>query len=74
MRSMGVAETSPSVPRRDGEGAYKYKSESSPRSPQTDPGLGARRTATPPRGHRTQTAPDVCVWCTEAGWNIAYAG
>jgi hypothetical protein len=50
-RSMGVAETSPSVPRRDGEGAYKNKSESSPRSPRTGPGSGARRTATPPREH-----------------------
>jgi hypothetical protein len=46
-RSMGVVETSPSVPRRDGEGASKYKSESSPRSPRTGPGSGARRTATP---------------------------
>jgi hypothetical protein len=27
---MGVTETSPSVPQRDGEGAFKYKSESSP--------------------------------------------
>jgi hypothetical protein len=73
-RSMGVAETSPFVPRRDSEGAYKYKSESSPRSPRTGPDSGARRTATPPREHRTQTAPDVCVWRTEAGWNIADAG
>jgi hypothetical protein len=29
-RSMGFAETSPSILRRDGEGACKYKSESSP--------------------------------------------
>jgi hypothetical protein len=73
-RSMGLAETSPSVPRRDGEGAFKYKSESSPQSPRTGPGSRARRTATPPREHRMQTAPDMCVWCTEAGWNIADAG
>jgi hypothetical protein len=39
-RSMGVVETSPSVPRRDGEVAYKCKSESSPRSPRTGPGSG----------------------------------
>jgi hypothetical protein len=38
-RSMGVAETSPSVPQRGGEGAFKYKSESSARSPRT--GLGS---------------------------------
>jgi hypothetical protein len=70
-RSMGVAETSPSVPRRDGEGAFKYKTESSPRSPRTGPGSGARRMATPPRERRTQATPDMCAWCTEAGWNIA---
>jgi hypothetical protein len=73
-RSMGVVETSPSVPRRDGEGAYKCKPESSPRSPRTGPGSGARRTGTPPREHQTRKAPDVCAWCTEAGWNIADAG
>jgi hypothetical protein len=39
-RSMVVVETSPSVPWRDGEGAFKYKSESSPRSPRTGPGSG----------------------------------
>jgi hypothetical protein len=73
-RSMGVVGTSPSVPQRDGEGAYKCKSESLPRSPRTGPDSGARRTATPPREHRTQTTPNVCAWCTEAGWNIADAG
>jgi hypothetical protein len=73
-RSMGFAETPPSVPWRDAEGACKYKSESSPRSPRTGPGSGARRAATPPREHRMQTASDVCVWRTEAGWNIADAG
>jgi hypothetical protein len=72
-QTMGVVETSPSVSRRDGEGPYKYKSESSPRSPRTGLGLGARCTATPPREHQTRTAPDVCVWCTKAGWNIADA-
>jgi hypothetical protein len=60
-RSMGVAETSPFVPRRDGEGVFKYKSESSSRSPRTGPGSGARRKATPPRKHRTQAARHVCV-------------
>jgi hypothetical protein len=73
-RSRGVVETSPSVPRRDGEGTYKYKSESSPRSPRTGSGSGARRTATPHREPRTQTALDECVWHTEAGWNIADVG
>jgi hypothetical protein len=73
-RSMGVVETSPSVSRRDVEGAYKCKSESSPRSPRARPGSGARRTATPPRENRTQTTRDVCAWCTEAGWNITDAG
>jgi hypothetical protein len=29
-RSMGVAETSPSVPRRDGEGTYKLVGEHAP--------------------------------------------
>jgi hypothetical protein len=73
-RSMGVVETSPSVPRRDGEGEFNYKSESTPRSPRTGPGSGARRTATPPREHRMQATPDMCARCTEAGWNIADAG
>jgi hypothetical protein len=73
-RSMGVAETSPSVPQRDGEGAFKYKTESTPRSPRIGPGSGARRTATPPRERRTQATPDMCAWCTEAGWNIADVG
>jgi hypothetical protein len=58
-RSMGVVETSPSVPRRDGEGTYYCKSESSPRSPRTGPGSGARRMATPPRVHRMQEIPIV---------------
>jgi hypothetical protein len=40
-RSMGVVETSPSVPRRDGEGAFKAKTESSPRSPRMGVGSGA---------------------------------
>jgi hypothetical protein len=48
---MGVTETSHSVLRRDGEGAYKYKSESLPRSPRTGPGAGARCAAIPPREH-----------------------
>jgi hypothetical protein len=69
-RSMGVAETSPSVPRRDGEGAFKYKSESSPRLPRMGPGSGARRKATPPREHRTQATPDMCAWCTEAAGTL----
>jgi hypothetical protein len=73
-RSMGVVETSPPVPRRDSEGAYKCKSESLTRSPRTGPGSGARCTATTPREHRMREAPDVCAWCTEAGWNIADAG
>jgi hypothetical protein len=33
-------------------GRVKNKSKSSPRSPRTGPGSGARRTATPPRSHR----------------------
>jgi hypothetical protein len=58
-RLMGVAETSPFVPRRDGEGAYKLVGEPAPR---TGPGSGARRTATPSGVHRTQTMPDTCTW------------
>jgi hypothetical protein len=73
-RSMGVVETSPSIPRRDGEGAFKYKSESSPRSPRTSPGSRAQHKATAHREHRTQAALEMCTWCTEAGWNIADAG
>jgi hypothetical protein len=61
-RPIGVAETSPSVPRRDGEGAFKTKSESSPRSPRTGLGSGARCRATPPRVHRMQVVPIMCVW------------
>jgi hypothetical protein len=72
-RSMGVVETSPSVPRRDDEATYKQVGEH--RSPRTGPGSGARRTATPPRN-----APnaDVCQTrahgTAEAGWDIADAG
>jgi hypothetical protein len=60
-RLMGVAKTSPSIPRRDGEGTYKLVGEP-PRSPRTGPGSGARRTATTPGVHRTQTMPDTCAW------------
>jgi hypothetical protein len=56
-RPMGVVETSPSNPRRDGQGTSKNKSESSPRLPRTGPGSGARRTATTPVVHRTQEVP-----------------
>jgi hypothetical protein len=52
---MGVAETSPSVPWRDGEGTYENKSKSPSRSPRTGLGSGARRTATPLGVHRTRT-------------------
>jgi hypothetical protein len=38
------------------------KSESPPRSPRTGLGSGARRTATPPGTHRTQTMPNTCAW------------
>jgi hypothetical protein len=44
------------------------------RSPRTGPGSGARRTATPPRVHRMQATPDMCVWHAEAGWDIVDAG
>jgi hypothetical protein len=43
-------------------GSVQNKSESSPRSPRTGPGSGARRTATPPRVHRTQAMPVMCAW------------
>jgi hypothetical protein len=56
-RSMGVAETSPPIPRRDCEGALKNKTKSSPRSPRMGPGSGAQRMATPPGMHRTRMVP-----------------
>jgi hypothetical protein len=37
---MVVVKTSPSVPWRDGEGVFKYKLKSSPRSPRMGPGSG----------------------------------
>jgi hypothetical protein len=55
-RPMGVVETSPSSHRETARGAQN-KPESLPRSPQTGPGSGARRTATPPRMHRMQEVP-----------------
>jgi hypothetical protein len=68
---MGVAETSPSVPRRDGEGALKvvklYPIASN------GPRLGGLTHGytfwIPPAG---DSASGACV--TEAGWDIANAG
>jgi hypothetical protein len=60
-RSMGVAETSPPRPVKGRRGSVQNKSESLPRSPRTGPGSGARRTATPPRVHRTQAVPAMRV-------------
>jgi hypothetical protein len=51
-RSMGVAETSPSVPRRDGEGALKTSRRAPPDRLERAQARGARCTATPPGLHR----------------------
>jgi hypothetical protein len=47
-RSTGVVETSPSVPRRDGEGALRARRRARPDRLKMGPSSGARRTATPP--------------------------
>jgi hypothetical protein len=60
-RSMGVAATSPSVPAEGRRGSVQNKSQSSPRSLQTGPGSGARRTTTPPGTHRTRMIPGMCA-------------
>jgi hypothetical protein len=66
-RPMGVAETSPSSPRRDGEGAYKTSRRAHPDRFEMGPGSGARRAATPPRVHRTQAMPVMRAWPKPAG-------
>jgi hypothetical protein len=69
---MGVVETSPSAPRRDGEGALKQDGELIPIA-SNGPGLGGST-----HGYTSWGAPNArstghaCV--TEAGWNIADAG
>jgi hypothetical protein len=49
-------------PAKGRRGSVQNKSESSPRSLRTGLGSGARRTATPPRVHRTQAVPVMCMW------------
>jgi hypothetical protein len=49
-------------PAKGQRGSIQNKSESSPRSPQMGPGSGARRTAAPPREHKTQAMPVMCAW------------
>jgi hypothetical protein len=71
-RSKGVVETSPSAPRRDGEGALKQDGELTPIA-SNGPRLGGST-----HGYTSWGAPNArstshaCV--TEAGWNIADAG
>jgi hypothetical protein len=70
-RSMGVVETSPSVPRRDGEGAFK--DEELALIALNGPRLGGST-----HGYTSWVAPAAygasCACVTEAGWDIADAG
>jgi hypothetical protein len=69
---MGVAETSPSVPRRDDEGAFKIRRRARP-----DRLEWAQARGLDARLHLLGcTAADgaSCACVTEAGWNIADAG
>jgi hypothetical protein len=71
-RSMGVVETSPSVPRRDGEGAFIERRRARPdRLKRAQAwGLDARlHLQNAPNARNTSNAR-----ATEAGWNIADAG
>jgi hypothetical protein len=71
---MGVAETSPSVPRRDGEETYKLVGEPAPIASK-GPGSGARRTTTPPGDAPNAYGCQICArGAAEAGWNIADVG
>jgi hypothetical protein len=69
---MGVAETSPSVPRRDGEGAFKTRRRARPDRLEWAQARGLTH------GYTSWIAPAAdgasCVCITEAGWNIADAG
>jgi hypothetical protein len=64
-RSMGVAETSPSVPRRDGEGALKQVGELAPTA------LNGPRPGGSTHGYTSWVAPTAdsasCACITEAG-------
>jgi hypothetical protein len=71
-RSMGVVETSPSVPRRDGEGRTKQVGELSPIA------SNGPRLRGSTHGYTSWGAPNARgtshARATEAGWNIADAG
>jgi hypothetical protein len=71
-RSMGIAETSPSVPRRDGEGALEQDGELAPITSNWPRLRGSTH------GYTSWGAPNARVTSharvTEAGWNIADAG
>jgi hypothetical protein len=69
---MGVAETSPSVPRRNGEGALRQVGELAPIA------LNGPRLGGSTHCYTSSVAPAAssasCACVTEAGWNIADAG
>jgi hypothetical protein len=69
---MGVAETSPSVPRRDAEGALKQDEELALIA------LNGPRLRGSTHGYTPWVAPAAdsvsCACVTEAGWNITDAG
>jgi hypothetical protein len=69
---MGVVETSPSIPRRDGEGSFKKDGELTPIASDR-PRLGG-----PTHSYTSWGAPNVRgtirARVSEAGWNIADAG
>jgi hypothetical protein len=69
---MGVAETSPSVPRRDGEGAFKKDEELAPIA------LNGPRLRGSTHGYTSWVAPTAdsasCACVTESGWNTADTG
>jgi hypothetical protein len=60
-RSMGVAETSPSVPRRDGEGTFRTRRRVHPDRLEWTQARGARCAATPPGMRRTRMVPVACA-------------
>jgi hypothetical protein len=73
-RSMGVAETSPSVPRRDGEGTYKLVGEPALIA-STGPRLGGLDARLHLLGCTKRRRCQIRARDTaEAGWNIADAG
>jgi hypothetical protein len=73
-RSMGVVETSPSTPRRDGEGAFETRRRAHPDRLERAQTRGLDARTTPPGVHRTQGVPVVRRGLVVARWTRGTPG